>query len=336
MDFLYNIVRAFNVVAYLRGPKAKSLDVQAAEAAAALGQTEPADAIIVGSGLAGLSAALTLLDRGATVVVIEKEHTMGGNSNKASSGMNACDTSDDVKNVFKSDVIKSAGDLVREPFIDILVDNSFKAKSWLEKRVGVDLSQSVQLGGHQVQRTHRPKNGAVGAELIYHLSKAVKQFAKRGSVKIMTDTVVTEIVQRESDDHVIGVEVRGVNDQEEYQLTATNVVLATGGFAADRSTGSLLDQYRPELMNMSTTAGAFSTGDGVNLGVDLGADVIDMDKVQLHPTGWVDPNDPHNRTKVLAAELMRGVGGVLINDEGKRFCNELGTRAYVAGKMLEH
>jgi succinate dehydrogenase/fumarate reductase flavoprotein subunit len=64
--------------------------------------------------------------------------------------------------------------------------------------------------------------------------------------------------------------------------------------------------------------------------------MVDMDKVQLHPTGWVDPSDPDNKSKVLAAELMRGVGGILINQDGERFCNELGTRSYVTGKMLSH
>eukprot|EP00804_Cyclotella_cryptica_P007869 CCRYP_001430-RA/>CCRYP_001430-RA protein AED:0.48 eAED:0.70 QI:0/0/0/1/1/1/2/0/72 len=53
-----------------------------------------------------------------------------------------------------------------------------------------------------------------------------------------------------------------------------------------------------------------------------------MEKVQVHPTGWVDPADPSNPAKVLAGELMRGVGGILMNCDGKRFCNELSTRAY--------
>ena len=64
---------------------------------------------------------------------------------------------------------------------------------------------------------------------------------------------------------------------------------------------------------MPTTAGDFSTGDGVRLATSLGAGMVDMDKVQIHPTGWVDPKDPDNTSKTLAAELMRGVGGVLIN-----------------------
>merc|ERR1712129_148575 len=60
------------------------------------------------------------------------------------------------------------------------------------------------------------------------------------------------------------------------------------------------------------------------------------EKVQVHPTGWVDPTDPSNPGKVLSGELMRGVGGILINRSGKRFCNELGTRAYVTDKMFSH
>ena len=85
-----------------------------------------------------------------------------------------------------------------------------------------------------------------------------------------------------------------------------------------------------------TTAGDFSTGDGITLATSLGAGTVDMDKVQVHPTGWVDPSDPDNTSKVLAAELMRGVGGLLLNSEGKRFCNELGTRSYVTEQMLLH
>jgi succinate dehydrogenase/fumarate reductase flavoprotein subunit len=89
-------------------------------------------------------------------------------------------------------------------------------------------------------------------------------------------------------------------------------------------------------MSFPATAGAFSTGDGITLATSLGAATRDMDKVQIHPTGWVDPTDPTNPTKILAAELMRGVGGILIDDSGKRFCNELGTRAYVTNQMLKH
>jgi succinate dehydrogenase/fumarate reductase flavoprotein subunit len=203
--------------------------------------------------------------------------------------------------------------------------------------VGVDLSLKAQLGGHSSKRTHRPSNGMAGSEIIYGNQKAVRAYGKTGQLTLMVDTKVTQLLT-DADGRVIGVECQNTreSDSSPLELHADNVILATGGFASDRSSGSFLDEYRPELLNMPTTAGAFSTGDGVRLATSLGAAMVDMDKVQIHPTGWVDPSDPDNTSKILAAELMRGVGGVLINKSGERFCNELGTRAYVSDRMLSH
>jgi succinate dehydrogenase/fumarate reductase flavoprotein subunit len=69
---------------------------------------------------------------------------------------------------------------------------------------------------------------------------------------------------------------------------------------------------------MAATAGSFSTGDGITLATAVGAGTINMKKVQVHPTGWVDPRDPTNTSKILAAEILRGVGGILIDSKGER------------------
>eukprot|EP00571_Detonula_confervacea_P015404 CAMPEP_0172304912 /NCGR_PEP_ID=MMETSP1058-20130122/6267_1 /TAXON_ID=83371 /ORGANISM="Detonula confervacea, Strain CCMP 353" /LENGTH=1313 /DNA_ID=CAMNT_0013016319 /DNA_START=187 /DNA_END=4125 /DNA_ORIENTATION=+ len=300
------------------------------------------DAIVVGTGLAGLAATLNILDRGGRVTLIEKEHRMGGNSNKASSGINACcpqnSTYGDDLDTFMNDTIRSAGSSARSHLIEVLVENSEAAVQWLKERVGVDLSVLAQLGGHGHKRTHRPSSGMVGAEVIYNIQRAVKKYEKSGMLQIFIDTRVTQL-KRNDNGTVIGVDVVTITKDGEKKtmaLTAPNVILATGGFASDRSHGSYLEKYRPELMNMPATAGEFSTGDGITLGTSVGAGLVDMDKVQVHPTGWVDPKDPTNPGKVLAGELMRGVGGILINQSGKRFCNELGTRAYVTDKMFGH
>ena len=76
-------------------------------------------------------------------------------------------------------------------------------------------------------------------------------------------------------------------------------------------------------------------GDGVLLGEKLGAKLVDMDKVQLHPTGFIDPKDPSNPTKYLAPEAIRGSGGILVNSDGKRFVNELDLRSVVAKAIQE-
>lgn len=113
------------------------------------------------------------------------------------------------------------------------------------------------------------------------------------------------------------------------------VVLATGGYAADFTETSLLKKHRPDTFNLSSTNGTHATGDGHKMLMAIGANDIDMDKVQVHPTGLVDPKDPTSKWKFLAAEALRGEGGILLNSDGQRFCDDLGHRDYVSGKMWE-
>jgi len=111
------------------------------------------------------------------------------------------------------------------------------------------------------------------------------------------------------------------------------VILATGGYAADFTETSLLKKWRPDTFDLSSTNGVHATGDGQKMAMDIGANGIDMDKVQVHPTGLVDPKDPGSKWKFLAAEALRGEGGLLLNADGDRFCDELGHRDYVSGEM---
>jgi flavocytochrome c len=113
------------------------------------------------------------------------------------------------------------------------------------------------------------------------------------------------------------------------------VILATGGFAADFTDDSLLKKHRPDTFDLSTTNGAHATGDGHKMLMNIGANGIDMESVQVHPTGLVDPKDPSAKTKFLAAEALRGEGGLLINSKGERFVDELQHRDFVSGKMWE-
>ena len=80
------------------------------------------------------------------------------------------------------------------------------------------------------------------------------------------------------------------------------VVLATGGYAADFGDSSLLKKHRPDTYNLATTNGTHATGDGLKMLMEIGGNGIDLDKVQVHPTGLVDPKDPGSKWKFLAAE----------------------------------
>merc|ERR1712099_87057 len=126
-------------------------------------------------------------------------------------------------------------------------------------------------------------------------------------------------------------EVRG-EDKKEYGA----VILASGGFGADFTQNSLLAQSRPDLMHLPTTNGEHCTGDGIKMGEAIGAKSIDLEWVQVHPTGLVKPDDPDAKIKFLAAEALRGVGGLVLDANGKRFANELGRRDYVTGEMWKN
>jgi succinate dehydrogenase/fumarate reductase flavoprotein subunit len=115
------------------------------------------------------------------------------------------------------------------------------------------------------------------------------------------------------------------------------VVLATGGYAADfDDVNSLLKKHRPDLMHLPTTNGDHCTGDGQKMVASIGGKLIDLEKVQVHPTGLVDPKEPDAKVKFLAAEALRGVGGLLLDNEGNRFADELGHRDYVTQRMWDN
>jgi len=113
------------------------------------------------------------------------------------------------------------------------------------------------------------------------------------------------------------------------------VVISSGGFGHDaKEAESLMLKNRPDLADFPTTLGPQTTGDGLKIARGLNARLIDMDRVQLHPTGFIDPKKPREHMKTLAAELLRGVGGLILDRNGRRFTNELGTRQAVVDAEL--
>jgi len=114
------------------------------------------------------------------------------------------------------------------------------------------------------------------------------------------------------------------------------VIFASGGFGADFGQASLLAKCRPGLLHLPTTNGEHCTGDAIKMGEAVGAITVDLEWVQVHPTGLVKPDDPDAKVKFLAAEALRGVGGLVFDKNGKRFANELGRRDYVTGEMWKN
>jgi flavocytochrome c len=293
---------------------------------------EVPDAIVVGGGLAGLVTAVSIADRGGSVVVLEKLGALGGNSAKASSGINAVKASDaDQVQMFLEDTVKSQNGHGDRNLAKILVESANESVGWLEGITHVNLTSIGQLGGHRLPRTWKPEHGVVGAELMTAMIRAVKQ--RYPAITVVTHATVTNLLMDESTNEIEGVEyIHNQDANKKHTLYGRNIVLASGGFGFDSE--GMLKKYRPDLVSFPTTLGAHTTGDGIRFAESIGAELVDMEYVQLHPTGFIDPTDRDNHVKVLAAEVVRGIGGVLLNRDGKRFVNELGTRKFVTDMML--
>ncbi|KAI1961945.1 Osmotic growth protein [Ophidiomyces ophidiicola] len=294
--------------------------------------------IVVGGGLSGLSAAHTVYLNGGNVLVLDKQNFFGGNSTKATSGINGALTrtqvdlgiGDSVKQ-FYEDTLKSARDKARPDLIKVLTYKSAAAVEWLQDVFDLDLTLVSRLGGHSFPRTHRGHDAKFpGMAITYALMQKLEELTEKepNRVQVLKKARVTGVNKE-------GNKVTGVTYEYNGQTHSAEgvVVLATGGYAADFTENSLLKKWRPDTFNLSSTNGVHATGDGHKMLMSIGANDIDMDKVQVHPTGLVDPKDPGSKWKFLAAEALRGEGGLLLNKDGQRFADELGHRDYVSGEM---
>ncbi len=297
--------------------------------------------VVVGGGLAGLSAAIEASRNGAQALLLDKSESLGGNSKKASSGINAVYTPIQEENyvqdqveTFASDTLKSGNGCSDEALVKTLVHESGDAWKFLSD-LGVDLTVVSQTGGHSAARTHRAQQKnretitTIGVDIINELSAYVDSCFP--SVIVSTSSRVTELLKK-ADGEVYGLIYE--KGGKHHRILCDAVILATGGFCGQTGSQSLLARWRPDLLSLSTTNGNCADGDGINLACSLGATVVDMEKVQVHPTGFVHPHAPCELRKFLAPESLRASGGILLNHEGKRFTNELGKRDSVSHDIL--
>ena len=341
--------------------------------AAAEDSTVDADVVVVGAGGAGMTAAITAAAEGKSVVILESQSMVGGNSVRATGGMNAGKTvyqdenefgeSAGVEKTLKTAAEKYAdnetitalaktvseqwaayqanptgyfdsvelmeldtmigGKGINDPeLVETLCANSADAIDWLDEH-GITLHNVSSFGGASVKRIHRPVNAegktvSVGSYMI----PLLEENCEKAGVKMMLDTTATEILT-DANGAAVGVKAIGASG-ETVTVNAKAVVLATGGFGANLD---MVVKYKPELKGFMTTNAPGIQGQGIEMAQAIGAATVDMDQIQIHPT--VEAN-----TAALITEGLRGDGAILINEEGQRFIDEVGTRDVVSAAEI--
>ena len=344
-----------------------------AQAEEAKDETYDADIVVVGAGGAGMVAAITAADEGKKVVIVESQPAVGGNSVKATGGMNAAKTVYQDKNEFgenagvektlaaaeayaDNEAITALAAKVRDQWeawqanpegyfdstelfaldtliggkglnnpdlVNTLVNDSAAAIDWLSS-IGIDLNNVAAFGGASVKRIHRPVNAegkvvSVGAYTVPLLEKASQE---RDNITLLTDTTATQILTDENG-AACGIAATGKSGNT-VTVNAKAVILASGGFGANLD---MVVKYAPQLDGFMTTNAAGIQGQGIEMAQALGAATVDMEQVQIHPTVQAD-------TASLITEGLRGDGAILVNAEGKRFIDEVGTRDVVSAAEI--
>lgn len=299
--------------------------------------------VIVGTGLAGLTTANQLVMHHAIpVILIDKAKKVGGNSIKASSGINGAQTKlqeelniNDTPDSFFLDTTRSAKGKGVSTLMKKLAFDSKGAIAWLSTSMGVQLDTLTRLGGHSFPRTHRSKGPLPpGFMIVSTLKKRLESLKSYDDslVQFMMESKLLD-VKINKNRKVYGIEYLDATGKTQL-INTDHVVLATGGFGFSKNA---IKKYSPNVVGLPTTNGPETTGDGQEILEKLGAQMIDMEQVQVHPTAFIDPEDRSSNKKFLAAEALRGEGGILIDRvTSKRFVNELATRDFVVESINKH
>ena len=282
------------------------------------------DVVIIGAGGAGMTAAINTAQAGKDVILLEKMPYAGGNTTKATGGMNAAETHyqaeqgiDDSVEQFVEDTMEGGHNINDKDLVTTLAENSAEAIDWLDS-IGAPLPKVSFSGGATNARIHAPEDGSgVGAYLVTSLLKKMDEL----DINVMYDTKATSLISK--DGTVTGVKAE--SRDTEYTIKAKAVILATGGFGNNED---MIVQYRKDLKGTVTTSAPGITGDGIVMAEDVGADLVDIEQIQLHPT-------VEQKTSMLITESVRGDGAILVNQDGKRFTDELLTRDVVSAAELE-
>lgn len=273
---------------------------------------EKADIVVIGSGIAGLTAAIAAKEKGSNVLVIEKQGMLGaGDSMNISTGITAGgskfiqehgikgkSTQDYVDHLMKQ--AKDKGIPINKANVETYARRGGEIIDWLEQL-------GVPFGRFQEDKYfHITKDGSAPGP---HIMKALKAEVEKQGIPYRLNSKVTEILS----DHgkAIGVEVS--TPEGKYKVLSKAVIVATGGFSASPE---LLKRYAPDWIGRPTTGASSLTGDGIRMAQAIGADTASMEQIKVnylcHP---LTKKDGVSLTAITPYT-------VLINHDGKRFVDE--------------
>jgi len=273
--------------------------------------------LVIGSGGAGVRAAIEASGYGDTILISKTIAGKGGCTPMAEGGLNAVLREEDSCEIHFEDTMKGGAHLNDPELVRILVRDAPKRMDDLIRWGAVfDFTEKDEVAQRPFGGQRFPRTCYAGDRTGHEIMMTLMEQLRASSVSILQETTAIELLK---DGNAIGGAIVLDRDGEMSVIKADSTIIATGG-------GSQIFDI--------TTNSSSGTGDGYALGYRAGADLIDMEMVQFHPTGAVFPYDARGR---LVTEAVRGEGGILTNTLGERFMKsydpermELSTRDVIA------
>ena len=265
------------------------------------------DVLIIGAGGAGLTAALNAKESGADVIVLTKEYPTRSQTCMAQGGINAAlgNAGEDSVEDHIANTLKSAHGEADEESIRYMCEQAPIAIEWLDS-IGVCFSRTDDakvaqraLGGASASRACYAQD-YTGLKILH----TIYDRCLEADIEIQNEKYLLEIL-KDTEDCVCGAKILDIRSGEVEIYEANAVILASGGYS--------------RIYDKNSTNSTASTGDGIATAARAGAELIDMEFVQFHPTGL-------KSCSILISESARGEGGYVVNSKGERFTKELAPR----------
>ncbi len=273
------------------------------------------DVLIIGSGGAGLSAALKAKENGSNVLVVSKTYPTHSQTCQAQGGINAVlnESNNDNNQDYINDTYNASHNLGNQKNIQYLCENSKNTLKYLDS-IGVPFSRNEnneivqrKFGGTKAKRTCYSSD-YIGLKILHTLyDQSIKEEIEFLNEHYLLDLIV-------EDKCVKGAIVLNMQTSELIQIAAKTVIVATGVYAG--------------LYHQFTTNSFASTGDGIAVALRAGAKLSNMEFIQFHPTTLENKN-------ILISESARGEGGYLVDKDGNRFIDELKPRDEIARAIFK-
>lgn len=299
---------------------------------------EETDVLVVGSGFAGLAAAIEAIEAGSSALLIDKMSVYGGNSSLNGGDMAAVGTPlqkeagiEDSFDLMEADMLKAGKNYNHVDRVRTVVENSADAVEWCTS-IGVEFTKLNFHGGHSVARTNTTSN-ATGSDIIKAQVARLEELGGGVTLSTKLDRLIED-----GDGRIIGAEVRErySNSNEDsgttkYIKANKGVVLASGGFSNDVQMRTIHEPRLTEDLTSTNHEGA--TGEALREALKHKAMDVHMDWIQLGP--WTSPDELGFGYCPQFCERLVGYGLMVDPETGKRFVKETGDRKERADIMLE-